>query len=167
MAADRVEPPYAGDERTTLVGFLDYLRETMIWKLEGLSEEQARWKPAASSNSLLAMVKHLGYVENWWFSTCFHGDEDPLPYSSDDPDADFRVGDHETVAGVIAFYRSEIHKSNKVVAEASALEDMSAIPARDARRSLRWILVHMVEETARHAGHADITRELIDGSTGE
>ena len=164
---ERTQPPYDGDERSTLVAFLDFLRETMIWKLEGLSEAQARWKPTENGNSLLGLVRHLGYVENWWFPVCFNGEEDPLPYDPADPDADFKIPDDWTVSDVVDFYKSEIERSNKVVAGAPSLDEMSKIPARDAHRSLRWILVHMVEETARHAGHADITRELIDGSVGE
>jgi hypothetical protein len=164
---ERTQPPYDGDERTTLVTFLDFLRETMIWKLEGLAEEQAGWKPTEGGNSLLGLVRHLGYVENWWFRVCFNGEEDPLPYNEDDPDADFKVPDDWTIADVVGFYKSEIGHSNKIVAGAASLDEMSTIPARKAHRSLRWILVHMIEETARHAGHADITREMLDGSVGE
>ena len=164
---ERTQPPYESDERTMLVAFLDYLRETMVWKLEGLSEEQARWKPTEGGNSLLGLVRHLGYVENWWFRVCLNGEEDPLPADPEDPDADFKVPDGWTISDVVAFYKDEIEHSNKIVSESPSLDQMSAIAARKARRSLRWILVHMVEETARHAGHADITRELIDGSVGE
>ena len=163
---ERTRPPFAADERTTLVAFLDFLRESMIFKLEGVSEEQARWKPAATANPLVSLVQHLGYVENWWFRVCFNGEEDAL-YPPDDPDVDFRVPDDRPVADVIGFYRLEIEHANKIALGAPSLDDMSARSARGERRSLRWILVHMIEETARHAGHADITRELIDGSTGE
>ncbi|MGH2783704.1 MAG: DinB family protein [Actinomycetota bacterium] len=163
---ERTQPPFDGDERTTLVAFLDFLRDTMIWKLEGLGEEQARWKPTEGGNSLLGMVRHLGYVENWWFRVCFNGEEDPLP-DDHEPDADFKIPDGWAIGDVVDFYRSEIDHSNKIIAEAPSLDAMSAIAARKEHRSLRWILLHMIEETARHAGHADITREMIDGSVGE
>lgn len=164
---DRTDPPTAADERTTLAAFLGFLRETMILKLEGLTEEQARWKPAETANSLIAMVQHLGYVENWWFRVCFNGEKDAQLYPEDDPDIDFRVPDDRTIGDVVAFYRSEIERADAIVAAAGSLDDLSSLPARKEHRSLRWILVHMIEETARHAGHADITRELIDGATGE
>lgn len=164
----RVDPPVEADERTTLVAFLDFLRETMIWKLEGLSEAQARWTPADTANSLIAMVQHLAYVERWWFRQCFAGMDLPGPPGSDeDPDADLKVADDRTVGDVVAFYRDEYAAANVVIRRAPSLDDLSKIPSRKQHRSLRWILVHMIEETARHAGHADITRELIDGSLGE
>src|SRR5687767_14266477 len=165
---DRVDPPYAADERTMLLAFLDYYRETMIRKLEGLTEDQARWKPAESANSLISMVQHLAYVEQWWFRTCFAGEPDePIPGSDEDPDIDFKVTDDKTIADAVMFYRSEFARANEIVKAASSLDDFSVVAARGKPRTLRWILVHMVEETARHAGHADITRELIDGSVGD
>jgi uncharacterized damage-inducible protein DinB len=165
---ERVDPPYAADERTMLVAFLDYYRETMIAKLEGLTEEQARWKPAETANSLIGMVQHLAYVEQWWFRTCFAGEPDePIPGSEEDPDIDFKVPEDRTIEDVAAFYRSQYARANEIVKAAPSLDDFSAVDARGKPKTLRWILVHMIEETARHAGHADITRELIDGSTGD
>jgi uncharacterized damage-inducible protein DinB len=165
---DRVEPPHAADERTMLVAFLDYYRETMIRKLEGLNPEQARWKPADTATSLISMVQHLAVVENWWFRVCFDGQPDDYIAPDDDPDADFRVPDDRTIDDVVAFYRREYALANDIIERASSLDDWSPPAERPKHpRTLRWILVHMIEETARHAGHADITRELIDGSTGD
>lgn len=164
---ERTRPPFAADERTMLVAFLDYYRETMIGKLEGLSEQQARWRPAATANSLISMVQHLAYVENWWFRVCFAGEPETYVFPEDDPDADFRVPDERTISDVFALYREEYARANDVIKAARSLDEFSAIAARGERRSLRWILLHMIEETARHAGHADITRELIDGSVGD
>lgn len=150
-----------------LVTFLDYYRETMIRKLEGLSEAQARWKPAESANSLIAIVQHLAHVENWWFRVCFAGEADAYLYPADDLDADFRIADDETITDLVAFYRSEWEISNRIVRAAPSLDDRAKYTKRtNGVPTLRWILNHMLEETARHAGHADITRELIDGSTG-
>ena len=152
----RVDPPYAADEREMLIAFLDFQRESMLEKITGLTEKQARWSPAESANSLIALVQHLGYVENWWFRVCFAGQADVnlLP-------------DDRTVDDVVAFYRSEWELANDIIRSASSL-DLPAVytKRKDGIPTLRWILNHMIEETARHAGHADITRELIDGATG-
>ena len=171
MAADpRVDPPNAADEKTMMLAFLDYYRETMILKLEGLTEEQARWKPAPTANSLISIVNHLAWVERSWFGMRFLGEDEPDWWfeEADDPDTDFRVPGDRTVPEVIAFYRAEYTRANEIAHAAASLDE----PSRKAGRSghtptLRWILDHMLEETARHAGHADITRELIDGATGD
>ena len=151
-----------------LVAFLDYYRETMLLKLDGLTEEQARRKPAPSANSLLGLVKHLVYVEHWWFHVCFLDGSPLLPW--DDAlgdDQDFLVADGDTIASVGQAYREMWERSN-AIARAGSLDDVVKHPAREKLgNTLRWILVHMIEETARHAGHADITRELIDGATGD
>ena len=163
----RTNPPYAADERTMLITFLDFQRESMVQKIEGLSEEQARWKPTHGANSLIALVQHLGYVENWWFRVCFAGQADVNLFPDDDPDIDFRVPDDRTVDDVVAFYRHEWELANDVIRSAPSLDEPAAFTKRkDGVPTLRWILNHMLEETARHAGHADITRELIDGAIG-
>ncbi len=163
----RTNPPYAADEREMLIAFLDFQRETMVLKLAGLNEEQARWKPAEGANSLIAMMQHLGYVENWWFRVCFAGTGDVNLFPEDDPDIDLRVSDDRTTDDVVTFYRHEWEASNDIIRSAPSLDLPAAYTKRkDGVPTLRWILNHMIEETARHAGHADITRELIDGSTG-
>ena len=163
----RVKPPYAADEREMLIAFLDFQRESVVKKLRGVSEEQARRPPSPTGNSLIALVQHLGFVENWWFRVCFAGDADAYLYPEDDPDADFKVPDDRTIEDVVAFYRSEYSLANDIIRAAPSLDAPAAFTNRtDGVPTLRWILNHMIEETARHAGHADITRELIDGSTG-
>ena len=164
----RVDPPYAADERTMLLAWLEFQRESILIKLDGLDEEQARWTPAPTANSLLSITKHLGWVEQWWFATVLLGEPDEWP--RDDDDADFRVGavgSEETVTSVGAFYRARWERSNEITLAASSLDQVAVHEhPRLQGVTLRWILVHMIEETARHAGHADITRELIDGSVG-
>ena len=163
----RVDPPYAADERTMLIAFLDFQRESMVTKLEGLSEEQARWTPSPTGNSLIALVQHLAWVESWWFRVCFAGDQDAYLWPEDDLDADFKVAEDTTVADVISFYRAQCAIANEIIRGARSLDDPAAYTKREnGVPTLRWILNHMIEETARHAGHADITRELIDGATG-
>jgi len=148
-----------GDERRTLVAFLDYLRDAIVRKTEGLDEGELRRSPVRSGTSLLGLVKHLTYVEAVWFQYSFAGSDAHLP-SGDLEDGD--TGD-----SVIGAYRQAIEVSNEIVAAAGDLDRLAARPAAVAEpMSLRWILVHMVEETGRHAGHADILRELIDGQIG-
>lgn len=163
----RVNPPYAADERAMLVAFLDFQRESMVSKLAGLTEEQARWTPTPIGNSLISLVQHLAWVESWWFRVCFAGDAEAYRWPEDDPDADFKVADDATIGDVVALYRSEWALANDIVRAAPSLDAPAAYTKReDGVPTLRWILNHMIEETARHAGHADITRELIDGATG-
>jgi hypothetical protein len=156
--------PKTGTEKETLLGFLNENRAIVLWKLDGLSEEDASRPMVESGTNLLGLVKHLGWVEYWWFADVFAGEDVDFPWTDDDEDADFRIDDEETIADIVAFYEEAVAHSNAII-EAAELED---IAARDVRgeRSLRWIVGHMIEETARHAGHADIVRELIDGKTG-
>lgn len=163
----RVNPPYAADERDMLIAFLDFQRESVALKVEGLSEEQAHIAPRPPDNSLLGLIQHLAWVERWWFRRCFLGERLDLPWTDEDPDADFRVPPDRTTEWVISFYRGEYARANEIVRRAPSLDQRAAYTKRtDGVPTLRWILNHMIEETARHAGHADITRELIDGSTG-
>jgi hypothetical protein len=164
----RVQPPYAADEREMLVAYLDFQRESVVRKLEGLTEEQARIAPTETANSLIGLVSHLGWDEVWWFRMSFLGEKDiAVPWSDDDPDGDLRVADDQTIDELVGFYRTSWARSNEIVRAASSLDDPAAFTTRtDGVPTLRWIINHMIEETARHAGHADITRELIDGSTG-
>ncbi len=155
--------PKQGSEKETLLAFLDNNRAIMVWKLEGLSEADARRPMVESGTSMLGLVKHLAWVERSWFQSTFAGEEMDFPWSKEDPDADFRVEDDETIATIIALYESAVADCNTVI-DAAVLDDLAA-RGRD-NPSLRWIMGHMVEETARHAGHADILRELIDGTTG-
>ena len=167
----RVEPPRQVGEREMLESFLDAYRGTILWKLRGLSDEDLRKVIVPSGWSPLGMVKHLGYVEQNWFRTKLAGEKDlPVPWTEQDPDADMRVEPYETTEEVFQFYRDQCERSRKVAAGHS-LEDLAAEwPAdrpSELRPNLRWIYIHMIEETARHAGHIDIVRELIDGAVGD
>lgn len=143
-----------------LLAWIGYLRSQLTANLNGVTEEEARWAPAKSTNSLLAIVQHLGYVERWWYQACFAGLDVRFPSRKDDPDSSFDVPPDRTVDDVVAFYRGECDCSDEIIRAAPSLDQMSANPKVAA--SLRWIVTHMVEETARHAGHADITRQLLD-----
>jgi uncharacterized damage-inducible protein DinB len=162
---NRPEPPSTGGEREMLAGFLDFHRATLLWKLEGLDDEQLRRAMVPSGTSLLGMVKHLAYVERWWFQQVWAGQEVTYPWTDEDPDADWRVEPNETTAEVLALYNGECHRSREIVVAASSLDEIAKHPRRELNR--RWILVHMIEETARHNGQADILREQLDGTVGE
>jgi uncharacterized protein DUF664 len=105
-------------------------------------------------------------VERWWFQICFAGEDVTHVSTDDDLDADFRIEPGETVEGIIDLYRGEIERSREIT-KAAGLDEIAKKSSRRGHASLRWILVHMIEETARHAGHADIIREAIDGATGD
>ncbi len=169
MTADnRPEPPPLGGEREALEGFLDFQRATLLWKLEGLDDEQLRRPMVPSGTSLLGLVKHLAYVERSWFQDVWAGQEVSFPWTDEDPDADWRIEPEESSEDVLALYRGECDRSREIVAATSSLDEAVTHPRRQEwTMNRRWILVHMLEEMARHVGHADILREQLDGATGE
>jgi hypothetical protein len=151
-------PPQTGaDEKATLLGFLDYLRISIADKAAGVPEPQVRTAGVPSGTNLLGLVKHLTHVERFYF----------LGERTDDWGATMQPSPEETADGVLAGYRDAIERANQVI---DACPDLTLPAPRPPRRgpapSMRWVLVHMIEETGRHAGHADILREAIDGSTG-
>lgn len=157
-------PSPTGAEKESLQGFLDKQRDVMLWKLEGLNDGDLRRPMTPSGTNLLGMVKHLAAVEYGWFCTTFGRKTEPLPFDEDDEDADLRVEPGETTDDIVAFYGRARAAADQVIAEVDL--DDTGTAWTGAAVSLRWVLLHMIEETARHAGHADIVRELIDGTTG-
>lgn len=172
--AERPEPPPQPDERTALDSFLDYFRATLLWKAEGLTDEQARTAAVPPSiMSIAGLLRHMAEVERHWFQMYLRGDaEDRLFWGGADPDADFHVPDAVTLAECVAVLEREIATSRDIAAQHD-LDDLAALNDRDRgfdvdwQPNLRWIMVHMVEEYARHCGHADLIRERIDGATGD
>jgi uncharacterized damage-inducible protein DinB len=162
MERDVPPPRESTDERTMLVAFLDYLRDRMIAKLDGLDDEQARRVMVPSGTSLLGLVKHLAVVELGWFVWSFQGQDFEVPPGGEDLAPEDRIDD------VVQLYRSAIKRAQDVTFSAPDLNRKAARSRRSGHdtQSMRWILVHMIEETARHAGHADIIREQIDGTIG-
>ena len=153
-------------EKATLHAFLNNNRAVMVWKLTGVSDEDAARPMVDSGTNLIGLMKHLAWVERWWFEDFFAGLPPPdYPWSDEDPDADFRADPGDTVAGVIRMYEEHVALVDEII-EAADIDQMSIGEARGTKHRLRWVLGHMIEETARHAGHADILRELIDGETG-
>jgi uncharacterized damage-inducible protein DinB len=157
--------PFTGDEKHSLHISLDRHRDVVLWKLRGLDDEQLRRPLTSSGTNLLGLVKHMAAVEYGWFCETFGRETEPLPFDENDDEADLRVQSHETTAGIIAFYERARTAADAVIADLD-VEDTGTAWFGDTV-SLRWVLIHMIEETARHAGHMDILRELIDGATGD
>ena len=156
---DRKPPRAIGDDRTTLVALLQYQRESVLRKVDGVSDEDARRAPVPTGTSLLWLVKHLARAEALWFLERFAGEQV-------EPElVDHDVGPEDTLETAIDRYRTTWARSDAVIA-ASDLNTLCAGIDDEPNPNLRWVLAHLLEETARHAGHADILRELIDGRTG-
>jgi uncharacterized damage-inducible protein DinB len=171
----RPEPPLTADETATLLGFLDYQRATLAWKCSGLDAAGLRATVGASSMTLAGMLKHLALVEDDWFSRWLYGREPAPPWDTvdwdADPDWDWHSAAADTPEELLALWQDAVDRSRAQVAEALAGGGLERLPRRrwpDGRApSLRWIVVHMIEEYARHNGHADLIRESVDGLTGE
>jgi len=171
----RPEPPQAADETATLLGFLDYQRATLSWKTARLDAPALNVAVAASSITLGGLLKHLAWIEEYWFSYRLHGKGPLPPFDTVDwsaaPDWEWRSAVADPPEELRALWQVTVARSRERVAEALAdggPARPAAVPWPDGTApSLRWILVHMVEEYARHNGHADLIREAIDGETGE
>jgi uncharacterized damage-inducible protein DinB len=167
----RTEPPTQGDERATLVGFLRWQRQTLELKCAGLDADALAQRGVPPSElSLLGLVRHLADVERHWFRRFMAGHDAPASFWTSDGQVDFTeaVADPEVVAEAWRTWRDEVAFADRFVADAADLGVLGA--GRDHHRgemSLRWVLAHMIEEYARHNGHADLLRERIDGSVGE
>jgi uncharacterized damage-inducible protein DinB len=164
----RIDPPYVADERPMLEAWLEYHRATLAMKCAGLSAEQLRQRAVPPSTlSLLGLVRHMAEVERGWFRRTLAGeDAPPLYYTKANPDDDFdRVDDADPDEAFAAWY-AECDRARTLVAAVPSLDELAA-RTRGEQISLRWILVHMIEEYARHNGHADFLRERIDGSVGD
>ena len=171
MANDsRDEGPWVGDERSVLLGFLRWQRQTLEMKCAGLDAEQlARRAVEPSTLSLLGLVRHMAEVERSWFRRVMAGlDAPPLFYTEAERELDFdgAVPDPAVVAEAWDAWRAEVAFADQFVDAAPDLDITGTEKWRGAM-SLRWVLMHMVEEYARHNGHADLLRERIDGATGE
>jgi len=165
--ATRQSAPYIADERQMLEAWLDFHRQTLLGKCAGLTAEQLRLCAAPpSSLSLLGLVRHMTDVERGWFRRRVGGADIPFLYSSEaDPDGDFDNVAEADAENDLAAYRREIELAREATA-GHGLDETFRHELRDADVSVRWAYVHMVEEYARHNGHADLLRERIDGETG-
>jgi uncharacterized damage-inducible protein DinB len=177
MADERPEPPYEAGEVATLLGFLDYQRETLGRKCRGLSDEQLRVTLGPSPITLGGLLKHLACVEDSWFTETVAGEPLPEPWAGVDFEADpdwlWRTAASDSGEYLRGLWAERVDWSRAVVqaqlsqGEVAALSRPHAAWGRQDPVSLRWVLVHMIEEYARHNGHADLMRESIDGQTGD
>ena len=167
---ERTEPPFAAPERAMLDAWLDFHRATLAGKCEGLTDEQLRLRSVPPSNlSLLGLVRHMADVERSWFRQKLAGETVPLCFRTvQDPDAAFNgaAPDPAGVAEAWDAWRGEVAFAEQFVTDAPDLDVAGPDPWRGAI-SLRWVLVHMIEEYARHNGHADLLRQKIDGRVGQ
>jgi uncharacterized damage-inducible protein DinB len=164
----RTDTPPAWDERTMLTTFLDYARATVRAKCEGISEENARRVLLDTSPliTVAGLVSHLRWVERSWFQYDLLGNEDDGPWTEEDPDREMRIAVEIPIAQLLDEYDEECAR-NRELAASLDLDTRSARLMRNGEPvTLRWILFHLIEETARHNGHLDILRELADGTKG-
>jgi hypothetical protein len=157
--------PFTGGEKESLHVSLDRHRDVVLWKLDGLDDEQLLRPMVPSGTNLIGLVKHLGSVEYGWFCDTFGRESDAIPFDENDPEADMRAAPGEATAEILDYYGRARAAADRVIDEVD-LDDLGKSWRGDAV-SMRWVLIHMIEETARHAGHVDIVRELIDGATGD
>lgn len=171
----RREPPVAGDEAATLLGFLDYQRATLAWKVRGLDAAALQATVAPSDLTLGGLLKHLALVEDHWFAETLLDLPPSPPWDavdwSADRDWDFHSAADDDPQQLLDLWSTTVERSRRTVDRLLAQDGLDHLAARswsDGRTpSLRWILVHLIEEYARHNGHADLLRESVDGSTGE
>ncbi len=171
----RTEPPEAGNEVDTLLGFLDFQRSTLEWKTSGVSAEGLRATLGPSTMTLGGLVKHMALVEDSWFSERLLGNPPAAYWADADWDADgdweWNSADKDSPAELHALWNECVTRSRGTTAQimvGKGLDHPLAAPHKDGSRpTLRWVLVHMIEEYARHNGHADMLREFVDGQTGE
>jgi uncharacterized damage-inducible protein DinB len=160
MSVPRPDEATPADEMTMARAWLAHLRGSILFKLEDLDDEQLRWRPAPTANSLGVIAVHCGYAERLWLRAIFAGEPMDMGWRAHM----FELPDGWSVADVVAFYRAETAAADAVLDAATSFDLPSRGPMRPT--TLRWVVIHLIEEIARHAGHMDITRELVDGRIG-
>jgi uncharacterized damage-inducible protein DinB len=172
----RTDPPLRAGEAESLRAFLDYHRDTLRMKVAGLDTDQLGRTLAPSTMTLGGMVKHLTLVEENWFSVVLEGNPDRAPWDAidwdDDPDWEWRTGATDGPDALMTAYEETVRLVDGIITAALDRDGLDTLSVKTSRRgqgafSLRWILLHMIEEYARHNGHADLLRESIDGQVGE
>lgn len=161
--------PPSWDERTVLASMLDYVRDTVHVKCAGLTDEQARRAPLPGSplTTISGLVSHLRWVEYYWIRVVLLGEQDQAPITDDDPDAEMRLALSIPLARLLAEYRASCEQLRQLVAALDLdTSSQGTLSWRTEPVTLRWVLLHLIEETARHNGHIDILREMADGVTG-
>ncbi len=165
----RTDVPTAWDERTTLLAFFDYTRDTVRAKCEELAAAHVIAAPLPTSPlmSIGGVVNHIRWVESSWIETDFMGGPGAGPWTDDEPDKEFSIGAATPIEQTLAEYDEQRARSDAIIAKHD-LDDLAARQLNTGERpTLRWIILHLIEENARHNGHLDILRELADGVTGD
>jgi uncharacterized damage-inducible protein DinB len=155
---DQSPPQLVADELTTVHALLQFQRESLVRKVDGVSEADARRSPVDSGTSLLWLMNHIAFAERIWIMRRFSAIEGGVP--------DNAINPGDTLAAAVDYYRQTWREVDEIVFRAPSLDEQARHMSDRPPVNLRWILMHLLEETARHAGHADILRELLDGSTG-
>ena len=167
----RTIPASGTGEREALAEYLDYQRETILAKADGLGQRELATKIPTSDLTLAGLLYHLALVEESWMEEHFAGLPLREPWNDvdwdTDPDWDFRTALTVEPDALRQRYRDACERSRAIAAKAESLDQQSCLPFRGEPFTLRWVLLHLIEETARHAGHADLLREAIDGTVGE
>ncbi len=172
---ERVDPPAQAGEADMLVAFLDYYRATLLQKADGLSDEQARTAAVPPSDlNIMGLVRHMSEVERNWFQRWFIKSDAPSIYCADDDpdeDRDMHPGPDDTLADAVAVLQREIEVSRQITVATTPETPAAHVGESEHwagfQPSMRWILIHMIDEYARHCGHADLLRECIDGTVGD
>ncbi len=176
MTIERSNPPHAEDEITTLRAFLDYFRDTIRIKTEGLDQAQLATPLAPSDMTLGGLLKHLAYVEVYWFVECLKGEAPGEPFASADWEADedweWHTAKDDSPEELRRLFDQAVEGSDHILDGALAGDGLDTLSVKPSHRtkepfSLRWIMVHLIEEYARHAGHADLMRQSVDGQVGD
>lgn len=162
--------PYSGDERVVVAWMLDYQRYVLLRKLDGINDEQARRTVTAGDLTMLGLARHLAFVEQFWFGHIFLDavgrSEDWLYDDTDDPDIDLHPGAQDSLAEAIDQLHTQIRRARGLV-NSTPFDSVAVNGRGELSINLRWILVHLAQEYARHCGHADLIREAVDGRTGD
>lgn len=163
----RKQLDFMSGDRASLEAWLEFYRETIPLKIGGLSKEQlCKQAVPPSSLTLVGLVRHLADVERYWFSNIVGGTEEKAHYKSEDPDADFNDYSEETALADVRHFSAELPRARMHAAKVKDLDTPLPALRHGKEVNLRWVYTHMIEEYARHAGHLDLVRECVDGSTG-
>lgn len=165
------EPLRSAGERETLIGLLDYFRSVLVRKAVGLTRQQLGQRLGPSTLTLGGLVKHAALVEDHWFEHTWSGRDSPEPWATVDweatPDWEFETAAQDQPSELLDLFEQAVARSRAAIANSYDLDALAPIESRLGPTSLRWILIHLIEEHARHCGHADLIRESIDNQTGD
>ncbi|MEJ7634250.1 DUF664 domain-containing protein [Aeromicrobium sp.] len=164
----RTDTPPAGDERSVQMQLLEYVQQTALFKVRGLTQELARTAPVATSplTNPASLLNHLRWNEHYWIEVITLGREDRAPWSDEQPDGELEEGLTLPIEEVIDAYSTQVQLSRTLLAELD-FDAETEQPLSNFHPTVRWVVAHLIEETARHNGHLDLLREMADGSVGD